>query len=759
MKRITLLILSIFIVITTFAQGIPISQLPTYSGNPLGGWVPIVVGGATKKIDGSLFGYKHFDSVAFAYGLTVDTFHFYNTVSGTSYTTLYVKSGSGGLAALFAKAPIHISGLDTVTVDTSTALIGLTTLYRSSLKVNYTDTGSMLANYLRTITALTTFYKAIDTVSTLATQNYVNNHSSSGTDSGIVVGSGITKGVAGTTITLKGDTSLLATQYDNGLKVNKMDTASMLSTYARSNAVVKYTDTSGMLLPYLRKIDTASMLSNYARSISVVKYTDTSAMLTNYARSIAIVKYTDTAAMLSTYLRSILGMKYTDSASMLSPYQRSITAMKYTDTAAMLLPYKNKVDSIWRTVGKDSLQFTINGRYHSILDSASTGGGGGTDSSVNVSFGLIKGVSSTNITITADSTALITKFNSFKNSNAGDTLWRIVYGIPRPTATNSSTSNGTPITWLWLTSGGGHSQSVDLDSCIFVNSSGHLLIGFPTAQAVAGAALEGDEQTYPIKMGIIGNFDNYEFIGNLASTGGGINLVGNGTSTLAVQNSQTGLYTITLDTVNAAGWALSFDYTDGAGMYLGPTSSGLLAQYTGSNGYTLNRLYSGLTRAFKYQVLDCAGNPVTGAPTSADRFTIFDGAAQWNGIDFRQFLTSTNPYLVAGLPNFWFMGLYKAYPDSLKIIRPLNFTVIASGTAGQINVTWNAVANAANGYELDRSTNPNFSGGVTVLVNFTSATSFNDTGLTTGTVYYYRLRASRVANVYSGWELRFATAP
>lgn len=35
-----------------------------------------------------------------------------------------------------------------------------------------------------------------------------------------------------------------------------------------------------------------------------------------------------------------------------------------------------KTDSIWRTVGKDSLQFFINGRYHSILDSASTGGSG-----------------------------------------------------------------------------------------------------------------------------------------------------------------------------------------------------------------------------------------------------------------------------------------------------------------------------------------------------------------------------------------------
>lgn len=39
------------------------------------------------------------------------------------------------------------------------------------------------------------------------------------------------------------------------------------------------------------------------------------------------------------------------------------------------------VDSIWRTPGKDSIQFSINGVYHAILDS--TGGGGGGSGTVN----------------------------------------------------------------------------------------------------------------------------------------------------------------------------------------------------------------------------------------------------------------------------------------------------------------------------------------------------------------------------------------
>ena len=43
------------------------------------------------------------------------------------------------------------------------------------------------------------------------------------------------------------------------------------------------------------------MLSPYARSYSVVKYTDTSTMLSPYQRSFSAVKYTDTATMLSGY--------------------------------------------------------------------------------------------------------------------------------------------------------------------------------------------------------------------------------------------------------------------------------------------------------------------------------------------------------------------------------------------------------------------------------------------------------------------------
>lgn len=104
-----------------------------------------------------------------------------------------------------------------------------------------------------------------------------------------------------------------------------ISTGTYLDTTSLSNRInqrVKYTDTSAMLLPYLKKIDTTAMLSRYLRK-------------------------SDTAS-----LSNRINLK-----------------LNISDTSSMLNPYRNKVDSIYRTVGKDSIQFIINGRYRAIKDS------------------------------------------------------------------------------------------------------------------------------------------------------------------------------------------------------------------------------------------------------------------------------------------------------------------------------------------------------------------------------------------------------
>lgn len=69
----------------------------------------------------------------------------------------------------------------------------------------------------------------------------------------------------------------------------------------------------------------------------------------------------------------------------------------------------NKVDTIYRTPGKDSIQFTIDGRYHAIKDSVGSGGGSGWGLTGNSGTN-----SGTNYVGTSDNADLILKANSYE---------------------------------------------------------------------------------------------------------------------------------------------------------------------------------------------------------------------------------------------------------------------------------------------------------------------------------------------------------
>jgi len=167
------------------------------------------------------------------------------------------------------------------------------------------------------------------------------------------------------------DTASMLTNYarTNALatKLNISDTASMLTPYARTNAVnvkLNISDTATMLSNYARTnavnvklniSDTATMLSNYARTNAVnvkLNISDTATMLSNYARTNAVnvkLNISDTATMLSNYARTNavnVKLNISDTASMLSPYIRTNVAnasiaskVNISDTASMLSPY------------------------------------------------------------------------------------------------------------------------------------------------------------------------------------------------------------------------------------------------------------------------------------------------------------------------------------------------------------------------------------------------------------------------------------
>lgn len=194
------------------------------------------------------------------------------------------------------------------------------------------------------------------------------------------------------------DSSKFATTYDNSLKLNLADTATMLLPY------MEYEDTTAILLPYLKKQDTLSLsnrinlklnasdTANLSNRINLkVNISDTAAMLTHY------MKYVDTLTISN---RINLKISISDTASMLSPYLRSASAastyatitnlalkVNISDTAAMLSPYLK-------------------------IASATTG----TVTSISNGYGILGGTITTSGTLRVDSSTLSNTYLRIKDS-------------------------------------------------------------------------------------------------------------------------------------------------------------------------------------------------------------------------------------------------------------------------------------------------------------------------------------------------------
>jgi len=88
-----------------------------------------------------------------------------------------------------------------------------------------------------------------------------------------------------------------------------------------------------------------------------------------------------------------------------------------------------------------------------------------------------------------------------------------------------------------------------------------------------------------------------------------------------------------------------------------------------------------------------------------------------------------------------------------ELFIPTSFVATAGGTpTTQIQLDWSAVAKAT-GYVVERSTASNFTTGLTTVYSGPLLTYLN-TGLTTATLYYYRIRAT---NATSNSNYRFTS--
>jgi hypothetical protein len=247
------------------------------------------------------------------------------------------------------------------------------------------------------------------------------------------------------------DTTSLSNRIN--LKLNISDTASMLSPYARTNAVnaglalkVNISDTASMLTPYLRKVDTASLSNRINLKLNI---SDTASMLSPYARTNAVnaglalkVNISDTSSMLLPYLRKIdtaslsnrinLKVNISDTASMLSPYLRSNVA------SATYVPQSRTI-----TINGTSQDLSAN-RTFSVGTVTSVGLTAGTG--ISVSGSPVTGSGSMTVTNTApDQTVVL-------NSGTGISISGT---YPSFTITNSSPSSGGTVTSVGTNNGTG----------------------------------------------------------------------------------------------------------------------------------------------------------------------------------------------------------------------------------------------------------------------------------------------------------------
>ena len=297
--------------------------------------------------------------------------------------------------------------------------------------------------------------------------------------------------------------------------------------------------------------------------------------------------------------------------------------------------------------------------------------------------------------------------------------------------------HGSDIQWDWV--GPDEAHTTWVFSSWIQATSGGFIVYYPTMDTIEDFNAHDDESFAGHLISSGGSQDNDQAIVDtwFPVVPAGVDIVGNGTSTPTITQPQYGEppYSIT--------------YTPSTGTFVGYCTDAVFlmdyttmtATYQGANtGYHLKRIFSGLggSNQFGFVLLDGGGNVVNTAITSSDVIVI-GGQSTPVSAALGQTAMSGYPEIMNGNypfnPNLW-MSMVGSI-DTLDPAPPTTFTATAGGTAGQIVLAWAAMPHATT-YTVQRSTHPQY-GMSTVYTG--SGTGFTDTGLTTGTVYYYIIQA------------------
>jgi len=165
------------------------------------------------------------------------------------------------------------------------------------------------------------------------------------------------------------------------------------------------------------------------------------------------------------------------------------------------------------------------------------------------------------------------------------------------------------------------------------------------------------------------------------------------------------------------------------------------AVYEGDQNYKLVRQLSGLgSYNIGWQFQDGYGNNVSFTPATTDVVSVMIPGFLRQTLTIYNRTTATDEVIANNSAIFVF-GVFTELASPHRLYGTMSATSVATTS---MTVNWPAVATGAGTYTLERSTTYNFNTSSTVYSG--TATTFADTGLTTGTTYYYRVRHSRTSD-------------
>lgn len=291
---------------------------------------------------------------------------------------------------------------------------------------------------------------------------------------------------------------------------------------------------------------------------------------------------------------------------------------------------------------------------------------------------------------------------------------KIAAGVFRP---DVSGGIGSTTTWSFIQNGG--HTSIFFDSVVSINNTNSIRVYFPTVKNLLSVVMNPDETLsgYPIDLGatIAVGYAEFLWYRNIIYAG---TLTGNGSSWSATSSLE--------------GFSMDYNTSTGLTRFSLPASiqgvdyERFTVTYNGDSTRFIKRQASGIgAYNYGFYLRDLYGNNVTGNLGAGEKVVINSSTI------YRQaFVTSPvsagNQTILSAQSNVWIEGVFEVYLAATPVNATSNY------------VEWQAYPSATS-YKIYRSTNANFSG--ETLIYSGAGFSHQDTGLTTNTLYYYRMVA------------------